>query len=210
MTRTHSSENGGPPSRRASTPPENARQDAREVGRRRSGYGPGDRRRRPGAAGSARPARRRPEPLRRRPGRRFTAESPPSALRAIVDGWMFTLEEDSLTAGVAEDDAEALEAAVAELLERRLAEVGRSAPTFAASLRGYRAAVAAGDTAAAEGVLAWLGGQPHVAASAKRAAPSSPGPRPTLHLRPHTGGEATGRKMTRREFDAWYARNKDE
>jgi hypothetical protein len=37
-------------------------------------------------------------------------------------------------------------------------------------LRGYRSAVAAGDHAQAEGLLAWLGGQPHVAASVKRAA----------------------------------------
>lgn len=99
-----------------------------------------------------------------------TAEFPPSALRSVVDAWMFTLEEDALAAGVAEDDAEALGAAVAELLDRRLAAVSRSAPTFAAALRGYRAAVAGGDMGTAEGVLAWLGGQPHVAAAAKRAA----------------------------------------
>ena len=37
-------------------------------------------------------------------------------------------------------------------------------------LRGYRRALADGDTARAEGLLAWLGGQPHVAASVKRAA----------------------------------------
>ncbi len=99
-----------------------------------------------------------------------TAEFPPSALRSVVDAWMFTLEEDALAAGVAEDDAEALDAAVGELLDRRLAEVSRSAPTFAAALRGYRAAVVGGDAGTAEGVLAWLGGQPHVAAAAKRAA----------------------------------------
>jgi len=99
-----------------------------------------------------------------------TAEFPPSALRSVVDAWIFTLEEDALAAGVAEDDAEALGAAVAELLDRRLAAVSRSAPTFAAALRGYRAAVAGGDMGTAEGVLAWLGGQPHVAAAAKRAA----------------------------------------
>ncbi|GGP13232.1 BREX system ATP-binding protein BrxD [Nonomuraea glycinis] len=99
-----------------------------------------------------------------------TAEFSPSALRSIVDAWMFTLEEDSLAAGVPETDTAALEEAVAVLLEKRLAEVSRSAPTFAAALRGYRTAVAEGDAATAEGVLAWLGGQPHVAASAKRAA----------------------------------------
>ena len=41
---------------------------------------------------------------------------------------------------------------------------------FATALRGYRAALAAGDDATAAAVLAWLGGQPHVAAAARRAA----------------------------------------
>ncbi|MEU6715454.1 BREX system ATP-binding protein BrxD [Nonomuraea sp. NPDC046802] len=99
-----------------------------------------------------------------------TAEFPSSALRSIVDAWMFTLEEDVLATGVSETDTEALDLAVDTLLEKRLAEVSRSAPTFAAALRGYRAAVVAGNLAVAEGVLAWLGGQPHVSASVKRVA----------------------------------------
>src|SRR5690606_35411246 len=49
-----------------------------------------------------------------------------------------------------------------------LTEVSRHAPSFAAALRGYRAALAAGDEATAAAVLAWLGGQPHVAAAARR------------------------------------------
>ncbi|GAA4211615.1 BREX system ATP-binding protein BrxD [Microbispora amethystogenes] len=96
-----------------------------------------------------------------------TAQFPPSALRSVIDAWMFTLEEDSLAAGVPEPD---LDPAVGALLEKRLAEVSRSAPAFAAALRGYRSALAASDPATAEAVLAWLSGQPHVAASAKRAA----------------------------------------
>lgn len=99
-----------------------------------------------------------------------TAEFPPSALRSVVDAWMFTLEEDSLAAGVPESDTEALDAAVSALLEKRLATVSRSAPTFAAALRGYRTAVVEGDAATAEAVIAWLSGQPHVAAPAKRVA----------------------------------------
>ena len=39
---------------------------------------------------------------------------------------------------------------------------------FSAALRGYRQAQAAGDQAIADGILAWLTGQPNVAASAKR------------------------------------------
>jgi hypothetical protein len=52
----------------------------------------------------------------------------------------------------------------------RLAEVSRHAPSFATALRGYRAALEQGDEATAAAVLAWLGGQPNVAAAARRAA----------------------------------------
>lgn len=100
-----------------------------------------------------------------------TEQFPPSALRPVLDGWIFALEEDALSAGtVTEDDAEGLDAAVGDLLERRLADISRSTPGFAAALRGYRAATAAGDHATADGLAAWLGGQPHVAAAARRAA----------------------------------------
>ncbi|MEX5709845.1 BREX system ATP-binding protein BrxD [Parafrankia sp. FMc6] len=113
---------------------------------------------------------------RRLTERLTTATFPPSALRQVVDGWFYALEEDILAAdesagdGATGDDAAALDRAVGELVDRRLADVGRTAPAFAAALRGYRAALAAGDEATAAAVLAWLGGQPHVAAAARRAA----------------------------------------
>jgi BREX system ATP-binding protein BrxC/D len=100
-----------------------------------------------------------------------TSEYPPSALRSLLDAWLFTLEEDALGSGRAPgDDPAALNAAVDTLLERRLVEVNRTTPTFAAVLRGYRHAGVAGDTATADGLAAWLGGQPHVAAAVRRAA----------------------------------------
>jgi hypothetical protein len=100
-----------------------------------------------------------------------TEQFEPSALRPILDGWIFALEEDVLAGGaVSEDDAPALDSAVGELMERRLADISRSTPAFAAALRGYRSAAAAGDQATADGLAAWLGGQPHVAASVRRTA----------------------------------------
>ncbi|WP_433352088.1 BREX system ATP-binding protein BrxD [Micromonospora saelicesensis] len=112
------------------------------------------------------------ETVYRRLSERLTTSTfPPSALRPIVDGWFYALEEDVLAAGqVAADDAGALDGAVETLLDQRLALVSRSAPAFAAALRGYRAAAVRGDAATADAVLAWLGGQPHVAAAARRAA----------------------------------------
>jgi P-loop Domain of unknown function (DUF2791) len=59
---------------------------------------------------------------------------------------------------------------VEKLLTARLAEVSRHAPSFATALRGYRSALAEGDEATAAAVLAWLSGQPHVAAAARRSA----------------------------------------
>ncbi|MEV5764723.1 BREX system ATP-binding protein BrxD [Micromonospora sp. NPDC052213] len=108
---------------------------------------------------------------RRLTERLSTSTFPPSALRPVVDGWFYALEEDVLAAGeVAPDDADALDRAVAALLDQRLATVSRSAPAFAAALRGYRRATLDGDPATADAVLAWLGGQPHVAAAARRVA----------------------------------------
>src|SRR5262245_48563434 len=59
---------------------------------------------------------------------------------------------------------------VGDLLERRLAASSRTTPGFAAALRGYRSATAAADITTADGLAAWLSGQPHVAAAARRAA----------------------------------------
>lgn len=96
-----------------------------------------------------------------------TSTHGPSALRAVVDSWFYTLEEEALDAGA---DHEGLAVAVDALLEERLAVVAKTTPAFSAALRGYRQATAAGDAATAEALIAWVGGQPSVAASAKRAA----------------------------------------
>ncbi|MEV6814893.1 BREX system ATP-binding protein BrxD [Micromonospora sp. NPDC051296] len=111
---------------------------------------------------------------RRLTERLTTSAFPPSALRPVVDGWFYALEEDVLAAGEVAadntDNTDDLDTAVSALLDQRLAAVSRSAPAFAAALRGYRAAALADDPATADAVLAWLGGQPHVAASARRVA----------------------------------------
>jgi P-loop Domain of unknown function (DUF2791) len=100
-----------------------------------------------------------------------TAAYRPSALREVIDSWFYTLEEDVLAEGsVAPGDSELLAARVDELMERRLAEVARTTPAFASALRAYRRAVVVGDLATAQSLLAWIGGQPNVAAAARRSA----------------------------------------
>jgi bacteriophage exclusion system BrxC/D-like protein len=98
-----------------------------------------------------------------------TSDTHGGAFRTVIDGWFFALEEDVLAEGkISEDDAEALFEQTNELMERRLASLNSVAPSFSLALRGYRKATMAKEPAIAEGLLAWLGGQPNVAAQAKR------------------------------------------
>ncbi|ORA76145.1 ATP-binding protein [Mycolicibacter kumamotonensis] len=89
-----------------------------------------------------------------------TASIQPSALRPILDAWLFTIDHDAAEQGIDSDS----------LLERRLADVAARAPVFPLAIRAYRRFVAAGDHDGADALVAWLGGQPHVAASVKRRA----------------------------------------
>jgi hypothetical protein len=98
-----------------------------------------------------------------------TTDTSQGALRNIIDGWFYALEEDALAEGPSGSE-QGLLARTSELLEQRLAKVTAAAPMFSAALRGYRQAQVSGDTATAEGLLAWLAGQPNVAAAAKRVA----------------------------------------
>ena len=106
---------------------------------------------------------------RRLTERLATVDTTQGALRNIVDGWFFTLEEDILAEGtLPANDAQQMLNETNELLEQRLAKVTSSAPMFSAALRGYRRAQAESDLAVADGIIAWLAGQPNVAAHAKR------------------------------------------
>ncbi|MGI6418247.1 MAG: BREX system ATP-binding protein BrxD [Thermoguttaceae bacterium] len=108
---------------------------------------------------------------RRLTERLATVDTPRGAMRNLVDGWFFTLEEDVLAEGTIDpgDQSRLLER-TGELLEQRLEKVNSAAPMFSAALRGYRRASAEGDRGTAEAILAWLSGQPNVAAAAKRLA----------------------------------------
>jgi hypothetical protein len=108
---------------------------------------------------------------RRAMERLSTADAFQGAFRPVVDGWFYGLEEEVLSEGRADpSDATALATATEALLEKRLSGISRTTPQFALALRGYCRAKAAGESATAEGLIAWLAGQPHVGAAAKRAA----------------------------------------
>lgn len=100
-----------------------------------------------------------------------TADTFQGAFRSIVDGWFYALEEEVIRTGeVNSEDPALLLRRTEELMEQRLTAITRKAPSFAAALRGYRRALLEGDNATAEGLLAWLAGQPNIAAAVKRSA----------------------------------------
>lgn len=100
-----------------------------------------------------------------------TADASQGAFRSVIDGWFYALEQDVLSDGMQDPaDAEGLLVRTEALMEQRLAGVSRVAPAFAGVLRAYRRTLAAGDAGTADGLIAWLSGQPNVAATIKRAA----------------------------------------
>jgi bacteriophage exclusion system BrxC/D-like protein len=97
-----------------------------------------------------------------------TASVETGALRSIVDGWFFTLEEDVLAGGIDPSDTEGLLAETDRLMQSKFSRITDLSPSFAAALRGYRRASAAGDNASADALLTWVAGQPNVSGKSIR------------------------------------------
>ncbi len=108
---------------------------------------------------------------RRAMERLSTAETLDGAFRSVIDSWFYSLEEDVLAEGkISEHDEAELLQATEKLLEQRLSHISQVTPQFQLALRAYRRAMQEGDRATADGLVAWLAGQPHVGAAVKRAA----------------------------------------
>lgn len=97
-----------------------------------------------------------------------TADVPQGALRSVIDGWFFTLEEDILASGIDASEGDLLTEKTSELIERKLAPVSRIAPSFAQALRAYHRALQSEESEIAEQLVAWLSADPNVSAAAKR------------------------------------------
>ncbi|HRG95115.1 MAG TPA: BREX system ATP-binding protein BrxD [Polyangiaceae bacterium] len=93
-----------------------------------------------------------------------TAADGAGAFQGIVDAWLYQVgDEVQRIQGFSEDDPR-LADATEKRLEDKLAELARQNQTFPAVLRAYHRAMFDGDFATAQGLIAWLSGQPHVSA----------------------------------------------
>ncbi|MBK8255143.1 MAG: BREX system ATP-binding protein BrxD [Polyangiaceae bacterium] len=100
-----------------------------------------------------------------------TKEWADGAFRSLVDRWFFQLEEEVLGQGQLDpNNVEAVEKEVGDVLEKRLRHVSATQPQFSAALRACHGARVRGDNAVAEGLIAWLMGQPNVGAGVLRVA----------------------------------------
>jgi hypothetical protein len=99
-----------------------------------------------------------------------TAADGPNAFQAIVEGWLYQIgDEVTRLRGISEDDPRFADA-TEQRLEDKLADLSRRNPAFAQVLRAYHRASHEGDFATAQGLLAWLAGQPHTDRSVLRVA----------------------------------------
>lgn len=99
-----------------------------------------------------------------------TAADGPNAFQAVVEGWLYQIgDEVTRLRGMSENDpgfADATE----QRLEDKLADLSRRNPAFAQVLRAYHRSNHEGNFATAQGLLAWLAGQPHTDAAILRTA----------------------------------------
>jgi len=92
------------------------------------------------------------------------------AFQSVVDAWLYEIGDEVMRLqGISENDP-FFQDAVEERLENKLARISRRNSAFAQVLRAYNRAMAAGDFATAQGLLAWLSGEPNVAQSVKKTA----------------------------------------
>lgn len=99
-----------------------------------------------------------------------TSADGPNAFQAIVEGWLYQVgDEVTRLRGIAEDDPSFADA-TEQRLEDKLADLSKRNPAFAQVLRAYHRATHQGDFATAQGLLAWLGGQPNTDRSVLKSA----------------------------------------
>ncbi len=99
-----------------------------------------------------------------------TAPDGPHAFQAIVEGWLYRLGDEVMRLnGISESDPSFADA-TEQRLEDKLADLTRITPAYAQVLRAYHRATHEGDFATAQGLLAWLAGQPHTDRSVLKSA----------------------------------------
>lgn len=86
------------------------------------------------------------------------------AFQAIIDGWLYQVGDEVQRLENLEETDPRLAAATEQRLEDKLRALVQENQTFPAVLRAYHRAMFENDFAVAQGLIAWLSGQPQVSA----------------------------------------------
>ena len=90
------------------------------------------------------------------------------ALKALLDRWLYSIEEKVIELeGYAENDPQLVDRVAAQV-ESGLGDVARIHSAFSAAIRGYYRAQVAGDYGTAQALLGWLAGEQQISAQVKR------------------------------------------
>lgn len=99
-----------------------------------------------------------------------TAADGPNAFQAIVEGWLYQVGDEVMRLRGISDNDPGFADATEQRLEDKLADLSKRNPAYAQVLRAYHRATHDGDFSPAQGLLAWLAGQPHTDRSVLKAA----------------------------------------
>jgi adenosylhomocysteinase len=92
------------------------------------------------------------------------------AMKAIVDTWLFNIEERLLSINKGNNDDAALESATEREIEVALAGISEMNSALAATLRTYYRANNSGDFALAQAALGWISAEPNIGRELKQKA----------------------------------------
>lgn len=92
------------------------------------------------------------------------------AQKAIIDSWLFGIEERIIQAGSGEPDEAALEQAAEKEIETALAGISEVNSSLAAAIRTYYQANNAGNFQLAQSAIGWIAGEPNIGRDFKQKA----------------------------------------
>ena len=92
------------------------------------------------------------------------------ALKAVIDSWLFSIEERLLRVSDQPIEEESLEKATRKEIETALASISEMNSSLAAALRTYYRANNAGDFQTAQSAIGWIGAEPNIGREFKQRA----------------------------------------
>lgn len=93
-----------------------------------------------------------------------------NALKSLIDGWLYAVEERAAGKSGAREDPDSLKEAITHEIEEALSEIGEIHTALAAVIRTYYQASDSGDFKTAQAAVGWLAGESQIGRGVKQLA----------------------------------------